>query len=263
MGEYMERYDRVVEELEDLEDACQMLEDEYSELQDTCNNSPSNSECNQCLIRPKQQFSGSIPAPIVSLGRASAINIPVDLDTGYPDQTVFVAFDGEIYVYRPDLGNNQFQRTCVGSGLEALYCDNSRVVCAGGNVYGTTEEVAAALKVSAESRIDRIHPNCPTGCQSMNGAMVEVFQQQDSDIDVSRICVYSDEYYYIEDDGTYTYTCVGYGLETEVCPAHKMVCVGFEEETGLPTYGWFGEQARAVKMAINGASNVYPTCPGS
>jgi hypothetical protein len=97
----------------------------------------------------------------------------------------------------------------------------------------------------------------------MNGAMVEVFQQQDSDIDVSRICVYSDEYYYIEDDGTYTYTCVGYGLETEVCPAHKMVCVGFEEETGLPTYGWFGEQARAVKMAINEASNVYPTCPGS
>ena len=30
----------------------------------------------------------------------------VDLDTGYPDQTVFVAFDGEIYVYRPDLGKS-------------------------------------------------------------------------------------------------------------------------------------------------------------
>jgi len=260
MGEYMERYDRLSEELEDLQDACEMLESEFSELQDICNTQPSNEQCNRCLDRPKQQFTGSIPPLVVSTDSAPGINLPVDLDTGFPIQTVFVTIDGEIYIY---LDGTQYKRTCVGSGLEALYCDNSRVVCAGGNVYGTNEEVAAALKVAAESRIDGVHPNCPTGCQSMNGAMVEVFQQQDSDLDVSRICVYSDEYYYIEDDGTYTYTCVGYGLETEVCPAHKMVCVGFEEETGLPTYGWFGEQARAVKMAINEASNVYPTCPGS
>merc|ERR1719195_1204988 len=44
MGDYMERYDRVVEELEDLQDSFEMLQDEYSELQDTCRNSPSNTQ---------------------------------------------------------------------------------------------------------------------------------------------------------------------------------------------------------------------------
>merc|ERR1719461_186226 len=263
MGNFVEKLDELTEELEDLEDRCAMLQDDLDELNDACSSTPTSTECANCLISPKSQFSGSLPDSIVSLNRASQINLPVELDTGYPDQTVFVSYNGEIYVYRSDLGTDKFQRTCVGSGLQAMSCDTSRVVCAGGSVYGTNEEVAAALKVSATSRIDSVHPNCPTGCQMMDGTMMQYFQNQDSDIDVSRICVYSDEYYYIEDDGSYTYTCVGYGLETEVCPAHKMVCVGFEEETGLPTYGWFGEQARAVKMAINGASNVYPTCPGS
>lgn len=258
----MDLYVTLTEEFEDLQDRCAMISDDLAALQDICSRPVTSQQCSNCLINPKQQFTGSLPSSLVTLDRASAINIPVDLDTGYPDQTVFVSYNGEIYIYRNDLGTNTFQRTCVGSGLEAMSCDTSRVVCAGGSVYGTQEQVAAALKVST-SRLDKVHPNCPSGCQMLDGAMMQYFQNQDSDIDVSRICVYADEYHYIEDDGTYTYTCVGYGLETEVCPAHKMVCVGFEESSGLPTYGWYGEQARAVKKAVNEAGNVYPLCPGS
>lgn len=262
MGDYMEKFDELTEEYEDLQDKCAMLQDDLEDLEDTCSRSVSSRDCNNCLISPKQRYTGSVPSSIFSLNRASALNMPMEYDTGYPGQTVYVSFNGEVYIYRPDLGSDQFQRTCVGSGLEAMFCDTSRVVCAGGDLYGSLEQVAAALKVSS-ARIDMVHPNCPTGCQTLDGTMMQHFESQDSDIDVSRICVYSDEYHYIEDDGTYTYTCVGYGLESEVCPAHKMVCVGFEETSGLPTYGWYGEQARAVKKAINEQGNVYPTCPGS
>lgn len=262
MGDYEDRYERLSEELEDLTDKCDMKQAQREELQDVCRTSVPNYLCNQCFT--KTQFTGTLPSPFTTLsGRVPALTLPVDLDTGYPDQTTFVSNNGEVYVYRPDLGTNIYQRTCVGAGLQAMSCDSSRVVCAGGNTYGTQEQVAAALKVSATSRIDKVHPNCPTGCQMMDGTMAQYFQNQDTDIDVNRICVYGDEYHYIEDDGTYTYTCVGYGLETEVCPSYKTTCVGFEETSGLPTYGWFGEQARAVKKALNEADNVYPTCPGS
>lgn len=263
MGNFMEEYDELLEEYEDLQDQCDMKEEELNELSDICSSYPTTEQCNECLVSPKEQYGGSIPQPIVQTNQVSGYNMPLEYDTGYPDQTVYVTMDGEIYIRRSDLGNDSYQRTCVGAGLEAQYCDSSRVVCAGGNTFGTNEQVAAAIKVSATSRIDRVHPNCPTGCLPLDATMMKFFQNQDSDLDVSRICIYSDEYHYIEDDGSYTYTCVGYGHETEVCPSYKMVCVGFEETSGLPTYGWFGEQARAVKKAINDYNNVYPMCPGS
>jgi len=260
-GEYVEKFDELTEEFEDLQDMCNMKQDDLDELEETCRTSVSTADCIDCLL-PKRQYSGSLPSSIVSLNRIPLLQLDTELDNGYPDQTEFVSYNNEVYVRRPDLGANQYQRTCVGSGLEVAACDSSLVVCAGGDYYGTAEQVAAALLLSTQ-RLDKVHPNCPTGCAQLDGVMMKHFQSLDSDIELSRICLYSDEYYYIEDDGSYTYTCVGYGLETEVCPAYKMVCVGFEETSGLPTYGWFGEQARAVKKAINDYDNVYPACPGS
>lgn len=257
----MERLDELTEEFEDLQDKCSMKQDDLDELEESCRSSVSSSDCVDCLL-PKQQYFGSLPSSIESLNRIPLLQLDTELNNGYPDYAEFVTYNNEIYVRRTDLGPSRYQRTCVGSGLEAASCDASRVVCAGGSTYGTPEEVAAALLLSTQ-RLDHVHPNCPTGCAQLDGVMTRHFRNQDSDLDVSRICLYADEYYYIEDDGSYTYTCVGYGLETEVCPAHKMVCVGFEETSGLPTYGWFGEQARAVKKAINDYDNVYPACPGS
>jgi len=256
--------DELEEELEDLVDQCIYKEREYQALFETCDTEPTDQQCADCLMRPYvRNFNGSLPSPVIEVtGSVSAINpdIPVDYDTGYPDQTEYKNINGEVYI---NLGNNQYQRTCVGYGMEGRSCDSSKYVCAGGNTYGTLEQLAAAIKVSATERLDKVHPNCPTGCVPLDATLTSFFQNQDTDLDVSRICHFADEYYYIEDNGQYTYTCVGYGHETEVCPSYKMVCVGFEETSGLPTYGWFGEQARAVKKAINNYGNVYPTCPGS
>jgi len=261
-GTMVARVDELEEELEDLEDQCNKKEEEYQELFQTCDTPTTDKQCADCLDLPTvRNFNGSLPSPVISVtGPVSTINIPEDYDTGYPDQTEYKNINGEVYI---NLGNDQYQRTCVGYGLEASSCDSSKYVCAGGNTYGTLEQLAAAIKVSATERADKVHPNCPTGCLPVDATLASIFQNQDTDLDVSRICHFADEYYYIEDNGQYTYTCVGYGHETEVCPSYKMVCVGFEETSGLPTYGWFGEQARAVKIALNNYGNVYPSCPGS
>jgi len=113
----------------------------------------------------------------------------------------------------------------------------------------------------ASQRLDGVHPNCPSGCMALEFGFDLYFQMLDTTIDTDRICVYDDQYYWIESETEYTFTCVGYGLETDVCPSHKMVCVGFEENTGLPSYGWIGQQSKAVILATQQLSNVHPQCP--
>eukprot|EP00494_Astrolonche_serrata_P030250 UN30517 len=69
-------------------------------------------------------------------------------------------------------------------------------------------------------------------------------------------------YHYIDLKSNQIYnTCVGYGLENDVCPAHGAICTGFSNVDGLATYGGYGDQARAVRFAIEQADNIHPYCP--
>jgi len=145
-------------------------------------------------------------------------------------------------------------------------CPDHEVVCAGGETeggqsYGEYEDLAAQLRIVAENR-DTIHPLCPSGCRALKEAESDYFLKLDPTFDTTRICIWNDEYHYIEDDGSYTFTCVGYGAEVDVCLTHKMLCVGFEEYTGLPTYGHPGAQARAVITAAGELDHCHPQCPG-
>jgi len=244
-------------DLEDLQRTCNEMQSGYQGLTETCNKDPSTEEC--LLCEEKEIYAGSVTPTFVDLDDSREVTFPYLIDTGYPKDTRFVTENNEVYI---DRGYEVYDRTCVGFGYNLKdLCDDSNVVCAGGDNYGELEEIAKELQLTTEKR-DGLHPDCPSGCRSLSPSFADYFNKLDSTFDTSRICIWSDEFYFIEDDGSHTFTCVGFGSEVDVCSTHKMVCVGFEEYTGLPTYGHPGAQARAVITSAGELSHVHPQCPG-
>jgi len=204
------------------------------------------------------------PAPAFGLAAATEENlvgvIPVDMDAfraaGYTGGDELVYFNNEIYVV---VGENSYERTCVGYDPVGTKLCSDQKVCSNGNRYGTTEQVVATLEV-AYSRADKFHPQCPEGCSSLPEFYAPIFE--DYGVDINDYCVFEDKYYYIDPEtGARASTCVGYGSLMDNCPANKLFCCGFDDRTGYKTYGWLGMQAKALSIAQNMATKTHPYCP--
>jgi len=64
-----------------------------------------------------------------------------------------------------------------------------------------------------------------------------------------------DELVYLNDDGTYTRTCVGYSTTyNSPCPSGELVCQGSQ-------YGYAGSIGNRIVAAISNADNVHSDCP--
>ena len=71
-----------------------------------------------------------------------------------------------------------------------------------------------------------------------------------------QVCVFDGLYFYKDASSrTRKFTCVAAGERLEVCPADEYLCVGFDDNTGMKTYGFYDWQAAAVKTALSLVNN--------
>merc|ERR1712173_123644 len=117
-------------------------------------------------------------------------------------------------------------------------CDSSQNVCGGGDTVGTSEQISELLNQIREQ--DSLHPNCPTGCQSVSAEDAAI-------LGFENLCTYANEYYFIEDNGTKQWSCVGSGYEYDVCPANQLACGAYVE--GRPSPGDLSTRADLLKNA--------------
>jgi len=176
-----------------------------------------------------------------------------------PQGTVMYIADGTNEVFVRD--DNMFRRTCVEYKETAdMFCLNDELFCSGDGVVGTLEEIENAV-LSAMSQNDYIHPECPSNCMGLSDTVKEHFMKMGVP-DYENVCTFNGMYFY-KDAATKTrkFTCVGAGERLDECPANACLCVGFDDNTGMKTYGFYDWQAAAVKTALGVASKVHPFCP--
>jgi len=154
-----------------------------------------------------------------------------------------------------------YRRTCVEYKPSAdQYCTDEATYCTGGTLVGTIAEIEEQV-ILAMSQGDSIHPECPSSCQSLSDDVKAHFIKMDV-AEYENICVWKNLYFF-KDPTTRTrrFTCVAAGERLEVCPAETYLCVGFDDNTGMKTYGFYDWQAAAVKTALTLDSKVHPYCP--
>jgi len=154
-----------------------------------------------------------------------------------------------------------FRRTCVEYKPSAdQYCTDAQTYCTGGNLVGTIAAIEEQVLI-AMSQGDNIHPECPSSCQSLSDDVEAHFIKM-AVPDYQNVCVWENLYFY-KDPTTKTrrFTCVAAGERLQVCPADTYLCVGFDDNTGMKTYGFYDWQAAAVKTALTLDSKVHPYCP--
>eukprot|EP00492_Amphilonche_elongata_P004793 TRINITY_DN5158_c0_g1_i1.p1 TRINITY_DN5158_c0_g1~~TRINITY_DN5158_c0_g1_i1.p1 ORF type:complete len:174 (+),score=13.89 TRINITY_DN5158_c0_g1_i1:77-523(+) len=143
-------------------------------------------------------------------------------------------------------------------------CDTSIGWCAGDpdEVYGWAGQQAAAL-IAALEMPQKQHPYCPYGCQRLNGWWLGELELRLSDankVHLDTMCVQNNKYYLYPDPQTKTDTCVGYHeWHLEQCPLSSYVFCSSTDD-GMITYGWVGQQARALELALSTSLNRHPHC---
>jgi len=160
---------------------------------------------------------------------------------------------------------NMYVNTCVqfNENMQGA-CDPSVGYCAGDpvEVYGWAGQQATAL-IKALEMPQKQHPQCPYGCQKLNDWWLAELDLRLSDANKSSLdsmCVQDNKYYIYTDPQTMIDTCVGYHTSNvERCPLSSYVFCSSTDD-GLVTYGWVGQQARSLELALSTSLSRHPHC---
>jgi len=158
---------------------------------------------------------------------------------------------------------DMYVNTCVQFNEDMQgECDSSVGWCSGEAVYGWSGQQSAAL-ISAMEMPQKHHPYCPWGCQKLNDWWLEELDSRLSDElkpDLDSLCVQDNKYYLYPDPQTKMDTCVGYNdYHLTQCPLSSYVFCPSTDD-GLITYGWIGQQARALVQALSTSLKRHPSC---
>lgn len=160
---------------------------------------------------------------------------------------------------------NMYVNTCVQFSENMQdECDTSIGWCAGDPVavYGWAGQQSSAL-IAALEMPQKQHPYCPWGCQKLNDWWLGELDARLSDENkahLDTICVQDGKYYLYSDPQTKSDTCVGYNdLHSTLCPLSSYVFCS-STDNGMVTYGWVGQQARALNQALSTSLNRHPSC---
>jgi len=251
-------YNDKVEEYERKESQCEDTAEAYTSLAQSngCDYGVTCARCDRMTIDE--------PASSPELDEAETFFIgqfypgQVDEETLPSGQIVYMSpTTRQIYV----IENGRYRRTCIQYKPNAnQYCTDADLYCAGGDRIGTVEEVDAAVQL-ALSQNDFIHPECPSSCMGLTDTVAEHFEKMGVE-NYDQVCTYNGLYFY-KDPSTNSrkFTCVAAGERLDECPADEYLCVGFDDNTGRKTYGFYDWQAAAVKTAISLESKIHPYCP--
>jgi len=256
------QYSVKVEEYNQKEEQCQNTQDAYTALAQS-NGCDYGVTCARC-----DRMTADEPASSPELDEAETFFIgqfypgQVDEERLPSGQIIFLSpTTRQIYV----IANGRYRRTCIQYKPNAnQYCTGNDLhddlYCAGGERIGTVEEVDAAVSL-ALSQNDFIHPECPSSCKGLTDTVAEHFEKMGVE-NYDQVCTYNGLYFY-KDPSTNSrkFTCVAAGERLDECPADEYLCVGFDDNTGRKTYGFYDWQAAAVKTAISLESKIHPYCP--
>lgn len=249
-------YEDLVQQYEDQEQVCQDTEDRYLEVatRDGCDYGVTCARCDRLSIdTPPSGNSGDEDSYYLGSFFPGQVR-----EERAPGGTVFyIAPSNQIYVIE---GLN-YRRTCVEyKPVADQYCNNPDLYCAGETVVGTMEQMETAVNV-ARSQGDGIHPMCPSGCMGLDDTVAAHFVKMEVP-DYENICTFNGLYFYKDAASrSRKFTCVAAGERLEVCPAEQYLCVGFDDNTGMKTFGFYDWQAAAVKTALSLDSKLHPFCP--
>lgn len=254
-----------VQEYNQTEFDCQNTEDAYTSLaqSESCAYGVTCARCNRMTIDTPASNPTREELPNPTLDEPESYTIgqfyPGQVDEALlpSGQVIYMSPTRQIYV----IMNGRYQRTCVEHKPDPnQYCTNENLFCAGGDRVGTVAEIDAAVQ-QALSQNDFIHPDCPSSCMGLTDTVAEHFEKMGVE-NIDQVCTYNGLYFY-KDPSTNSrkFTCVGAGERLDDCPADQYLCVGFDDNTGRKTYGFYDWQAAAVKTAISLESKVHPYCP--
>lgn len=196
--------------------------------------------------------------------------------SGYDENNMRVCqHDGQYMIEKDGMA----YPTCVAYGNPGDDCTNADLVCPensgnpGPGKFGWAGNHRSTLAF-AMSRADFAHPECPTAtCHSMDSLASSGSYWKDqlmnnpyhpiSEAQADNVCVSSDnEVMVVTQEGTY-YTCLGWSMDpTAMCNSQKYLCAGHSGE-GEFTYGWPGQIARTMAVAVDNSEGHYmhPQCP--
>jgi len=250
----------LVDMYDNEQQVCQNTEEQYVTLatQDGCDYGITCARCDNLAIdEPLSAPVTNVDPDAVLVGSPEAAGLQFGEVRGPQGTVMYISRKNEIYIH----DQPYYRRTCVEYKPSAdQYCTNKNLICAGDGVVGTIAEIEKEVLL-AMSQGDGIHPFCPSSCQGLSDTVKAHFIKMEVP-DYENICVHNSLYYY-KDPSTRTreFTCVGSGERLEVCPADTYLCVGFDDNTGMKTYGFLDWQAAAVKTALSIDSKVHPYCP--
>jgi len=248
--------DETQQELDECTAANNQLESDISDCWANCaDNQQAGAECEaaKVLAETRDAF---LDVEVVTSGtdigweESQYVNRGLDAD----DAARLRYFNNEI-VY--DNLDGTFTRTCIAYSTSATdSCDHDDLICPGGSTYGWPGQTYAQL-AKALARPDKVHPECPTGCQLTEWWSDFLTNQG---LNVNEICVVDDAFYYIE-ARQYVFTCIATSDEyTSHCPNNNIVCAGTNSE-GYKIYGWPSYQAQLLSTALEQTNHRYRYCP--
>eukprot|EP00492_Amphilonche_elongata_P003921 TRINITY_DN42_c0_g1_i1.p1 TRINITY_DN42_c0_g1~~TRINITY_DN42_c0_g1_i1.p1 ORF type:complete len:716 (-),score=172.53 TRINITY_DN42_c0_g1_i1:514-2622(-) len=254
--EVRQMYYDLMEQYNDQEETCANIESQYMSeaTRDGCDYGVTCARCDS-LVPGTNTASSSGSQDALELGTFRASTE----ERGPQSDTILYIQEGTNEVFVRD--GNMFRRTCVEYKPAAdMYCLNEALYCAGDGVVGSLAEIENAVLV-AMSQNDGIHPECPSSCMGLSDTVKEHFEKMGVP-DYENVCTFNGMYFY-KDAATKTrkFTCVAAGERLAECPANECLCVGFDDNTGMKTYGFYDWQAAAVKTALGLESGVHPFCP--
>jgi len=254
-------YDDLVGEYEEEQERCQNIDDQFliEATRDGCDYGVTCARCDRLSIADPDSTPDDIGSDL-ELYR-------IDDGSFYPGQVgEYIGPRGTVFYVTP---NSQifvrvglyYHRTCIAYKPAAdQYCYDEDLYCVGGEVVGTLEEIEAAVMV-ALGQNDYVHPECPSSCEGLDATVTEHFKKMGVP-DYDNVCTFEGKYFYKDpSDNTRKFTCVAYGERLGECPSDSLLCVGFDDNTGKKTYGFYDWQAAAVKTALGLESKVHPYCP--
>lgn len=163
--------------------------------------------------------------------------------------------------------------TCVAYGEPETACPEGDLLCPvnsglGAGVFGYAGNQREYLE-AAYSRNDFMHPECPTAtCTGWNAYWQDLLASVLTDVDAAsaasmaaNVCFdESGMVQYVTSDAIYN-TCIGFSENvSEPCNLGSYLCAG-NDGAGRFTFGWPGQIARAVAVAIQSPNYLHPQCP--
>jgi len=198
---------------------------------------------------------------VVSIGsdNALAMGLPLGIVpiVGPQGTEMYISPVNEVWVRETSF----LRRTCVEYKPSAdQYCTDPATYCTDGNVVGTLAAIEEQVLI-AMAQGDGMHPECPSSCRALSDDVMAHFIKMEVP-ERENICVWNNLYYYKDPTSrTRKFTCVAAGERLAKCAANTYLCVGFDDNTGMKTYGFYDWQAAAVKTALSLKSKVHPYCP--